>query len=144
MVNRVRKFFKSATKRFGSFASPGRNKKRRVHVFAEKKDRQITSIEEYPETSSPPEYTTSVSPKKEPLTERAAPSSTKSQQTIKPAWTLDDFEVIPLPGKSRFHDFAIDLRIMRGIAAEKFNYCTPIQEKALPPTLNGSDVIGRA
>lgn len=144
MVNRVRKFFKSATKRFGSFASPGRKKKRRLHASAEKKDRQITTIEEHPETSSPPEFTTSVSPKKEAHPERTTPSFTKSQQTMKPAWTLDDFQVTPLPGKSRFHDFAIDLRIMRGIAAEKFNYCTPIQEKALPPTLNGYDVIGRA
>ena len=59
-------------------------------------------------------------------------------------WSLADFEVAPLPGRSRFHDFAIDLRIMRGIASQKFQYCTPIQEKALPIVLEGQDLVGRA
>ncbi len=74
----------------------------------------------------------------------AAASSRHSPRDRTPVWTLDDFVVDPLPGKSRFHDLAIDARIMRGIAEQGYRYCTPIQEKALPDALQGKDLIGRA
>ena len=54
------------------------------------------------------------------------------------------FRLFPMPGRSRFHDFQIDLSIMQGIASEKFHYCTPIQEKALPIVLDSKDLVGRA
>ncbi len=62
----------------------------------------------------------------------------------KKRWSLEDFQVVPVPGRSRFHDFEIDLRIMRGIASQKFHYCTPIQEQALPIVLDSRDLVGRA
>ncbi|THB73506.1 MAG: DEAD/DEAH box helicase, partial [Desulfobulbaceae bacterium] len=55
-----------------------------------------------------------------------------------------EFDVPPVPGRSRFHDFDIDLRVMRGIYEQKFQYCTPIQTEALPKALSGMDLIGRA
>ncbi len=62
----------------------------------------------------------------------------------KPRWTLERFPVDPVPGKSRFHDFKLPLGLMHAIADLDFKYCTPIQEKALPESLAGSDLIGRA
>jgi len=62
----------------------------------------------------------------------------------KKRWSLEDFQVVPVPGRSRFHDFDIDLRIMRGISSLEFNYCTPIQEEALPIVLDSRDLVGRA
>jgi ATP-dependent RNA helicase RhlB len=144
MVNRVRKFFTSATKRFGSFASPDRKKRRRLLTAAENKGGQKITSEEQPDPSSPPESAKPVPQQIGLPSEKMHPPSATYRHTAKSAWSLDDFCVTPLPGKSRFHDFAIDLRIMRGIAEERFNYCTPIQDKALPPTLNGCDVICRA
>lgn len=68
----------------------------------------------------------------------------KRTRPRKPPWSLDQFEVTPMPGKSRFHDFDLPLRVMRGIAEQKFEYCTPIQEKALKDVLAGKDLVGKA
>lgn len=69
-----------------------------------------------------------------------APEKTK----VKPAWVLEDFPVTPVEGKSRFHDYRIPLPVMRAIADQKFEYCTPIQEKALESVLAGKDLVGKA
>jgi ATP-dependent RNA helicase RhlB len=66
------------------------------------------------------------------------------KSTVKPAWSLADFPVTPVEGKSRFHDFSIPLKVMRAIADQKFQYCTPIQEKALADVLAGKDLVGKA
>lgn len=62
----------------------------------------------------------------------------------KPRWTLDKFEVPPREGLARFHDFDLPLSVMHGIADQQFEYCTPIQAKALPLVLAGKDLIGKA
>ena len=62
----------------------------------------------------------------------------------KPKWTLAEFPVDPMAGKSRFHDFHLPLALMHAIADLDFKYCSPIQEKALPSALEGKDLIGRA
>jgi ATP-dependent RNA helicase RhlB len=59
-------------------------------------------------------------------------------------WTVEQFVVEPVDGKSRFHDFSIPDEIMHAIADLDFRYCTPIQEKALPEVLGGRDLIGKA
>ncbi len=63
---------------------------------------------------------------------------------VKPEWSLDSFPVTPVEGKSRFHDYPIPLEIMRAIADQQFQYCTPIQEKALAEVLAGKDLVGKA
>ncbi len=68
----------------------------------------------------------------------------ETQQEKKSLWTLEQFEVIPVAGQSRFHDFDLPYEIMHGIADLGFHYCTPIQEKALPDVLAGHDLIGKA
>lgn len=62
----------------------------------------------------------------------------------KPRWTLEQFPVDPVEGKSRFHDFSLPFGLMHAIADLDFKYCTPIQEKALPDAIAGKDIIARA
>ena len=62
----------------------------------------------------------------------------------KPRWSLDSFKVEEIPGRSRFHDFALPVSLMRGIAELGFQYCTPIQAMVFPYGLNGKDLAGKA
>ncbi len=59
-------------------------------------------------------------------------------------WTLDEFVVPEVEGKTRFHDFALPLPIMRAIDKLGYEYCTPIQSDALPFALSDYDVTGQA
>ncbi|MCR8921485.1 ATP-dependent RNA helicase RhlB [Dasania sp. GY-MA-18] len=65
-------------------------------------------------------------------------------KATQPAWTVEQFQVPAQEGKTRFHDLGIDDRLMRGIADLGFQYASPIQAAALPHTLQGHDVIGKA
>ena len=79
--------------------------------------------------------------------ERAAkPRRERSQRKPKPVdtWKLEDFVVEPQEGKTRFHDFKLDPRLMHGIHDLGFPYCTPIQAQVLGFTLKGKDAIGLA
>ncbi|MFB1010392.1 MAG: ATP-dependent RNA helicase RhlB [Thiopseudomonas sp.] len=110
---------------------------------------------------------TAVSPQPQPATETASlPTQTlpqpdaapadkktrnrKGRQDRKPAakaddnWSLQDFVVEPMEGKTRFHDFQLQPELMRAIQALGFPYCTPIQAQVLGHTLKGHDAIGRA
>lgn len=62
----------------------------------------------------------------------------------KKKWSLDNFEVAPVPGKVRFHDIGLPIRLMRAVADLDFHYCTSIQSEALPYLLKGSDLVGNA
>ena len=59
-------------------------------------------------------------------------------------WEIDQFEVAPEDGKTRFHDLSIPDRLMHAIADLDFAYCTPIQAELLHATLDGRDAYGRA
>jgi ATP-dependent RNA helicase RhlB len=59
-------------------------------------------------------------------------------------WTLDQFPVPQVEDRDRFHDFALPLPIMHGIADLGFEYCTPIQSEVLPYSLADYDVTGQA
>lgn len=61
-----------------------------------------------------------------------------------PAWTIDQFPVPEVEGKTRFHDLGLDDRLMHAIADLGFEYCSPIQAGTLPQTLQGHDTIGKA
>ena len=56
--------------------------------------------------------------------------------------TLKDVPV--LPDKKRFLDFPLPEAIQFGIQNMNFEYCTPIQEQALPELLAGRDLGGKA
>ena len=49
-----------------------------------------------------------------------------------------------MEGKTRFHDLDLRPELLRGIADLGFEYCSPIQAKILPHTLQGHDAIGKA
>jgi ATP-dependent RNA helicase RhlB len=63
---------------------------------------------------------------------------------VKLEWSLESFQVIPEEGKSRFHDYAIPIEVMRAVAEQGFQYCTAIQAKALADVLAGHDLVGKA
>lgn len=70
-----------------------------------------------------------------------------SRERSKPkknVWTIDQFKVPAVEGKTRFHDLGLDDRLMHGIADLGFEYCSPIQAGTLPQTLQGHDTIGKA
>jgi ATP-dependent RNA helicase RhlB len=68
----------------------------------------------------------------------------KPAASNKPAWSLDQFKVPEVEGKTRFHDLDLPLELMHAIADLGFEYCSPIQAQSLPHTLNGHDMVGKA
>lgn len=76
--------------------------------------------------------------------EGKAPQSGRRRRRKKTKWNLSSFQVDAVSGKSRFHDFDLPLPLMRAISDLGFEYCTPIQAKALPDALAGRDLVGRA
>ncbi len=59
-------------------------------------------------------------------------------------WDINKFEVVPEPGKTRFHDLNLPLDLMHAIADLGFQYCTPIQAETIAQTMKGADAIGQA
>ena len=59
-------------------------------------------------------------------------------------WTLSDYPVEPMEGKTRFHDLDLPVEIMRAVSDLEFKYCTPIQAAILPHLLARRDAAGRA
>ncbi|WP_160154313.1 ATP-dependent RNA helicase RhlB [Microbulbifer sp. ALW1] len=74
--------------------------------------------------------------------------SGENTRSRKPApakpWSLDEFQVEPQEGKVRFHDLDLPLPLMHAISDLGYQYCSPIQGKSLPETLNGHDLVGKA
>ena len=60
------------------------------------------------------------------------------------SWSIDDFQVDPQEGQTRFHDLGLRDELMHAIADLGFQYCSPIQATVLPHTLQGHDAIGKA
>ena len=74
-----------------------------------------------------------------PKTKPSRPKRRKKQK-----WSQASFTVEPVEGKTRFHDFRLSPGLMHGIADLNFQYCTPIQEQAVPGIIDGKDILGRA
>jgi len=79
---------------------------------------------------------------KPPLTNH--PQKRPRKKPAKPAWNLAMFEVPEAEGETRFHDLGLPDELMHGIYNLNFHYCSPIQAKILPYTLQGLDAIGKA
>ncbi|NOX32750.1 MAG: DEAD/DEAH box helicase [Deltaproteobacteria bacterium] len=76
-------------------------------------------------------------PKSEtPIKRRAKPKKKK--------WSVNNFKVEPKQGETRFHDFDLPLSVMHAISDLKFEFCTPVQAKLLPHTLEGKDATAKA
>lgn len=74
----------------------------------------------------------------------SAHSNKKSASKTKTEWDLTRFKVDAVAGKTRFHDLSLHNNIMHAIFDLGFEYCSAIQAQALPYTLRGRDVIGKA
>ncbi|MDT8334914.1 MAG: DEAD/DEAH box helicase, partial [Desulfurivibrionaceae bacterium] len=75
---------------------------------------------------------------------RSGRSRPRRAASDRDTWSLDDFQVPPQEGQTRFHDLGLRDELMRGIADLGFQYCSPIQAAILPQTLQGHDAIGKA
>ncbi len=70
-----------------------------------------------------------------------------ARSSKKPAakpWSIADYQVPEQEGKTRFHDLNLELPLLHAIADLKYEYASEIQAEALPYTLQGHDVIGKA
>ena len=59
-------------------------------------------------------------------------------------WAIEKFQVEPQEGKTRFHDFKLTTGLMHAICDLNFKYCTDIQARLLPHTLDGRDATAKA
>ncbi|CAG35627.1 DEAD/DEAH box helicase [Desulfotalea psychrophila] len=110
----------------------------------EREVKQVQEVVAVPASSSASTSSPALSPSPAPVAPVEEVVRKKPQPKRKPPWTLDKFVVPELEEKKRFHDFAIPLPLMHGIADLKFEYCTPIQEQSLEAVLAGKDLIGKA
>ena len=141
MPKRVTQLMKSTAGRLERAARSGRDVCKRFMAGLRRGSRKATK-----DVRSEATEAETVQPKQETL-EKNTPGTSSAppvSRRKKKRWSLDEFQVPPVPGKSRFHDFSIEPRIMRGIADQKFRYCTPVQELALRPATEGRDLVARA
>lgn len=84
--------------------------------------------------------------RKRSTTGEAKPVASKNSvnHTVDTPWDVRQFDVPPAVGKTRFHDLGLPDSLMRAIHELGFSYCSPIQAQALPFTLRGGDVVGKA
>ncbi|MDA8141400.1 MAG: ATP-dependent RNA helicase RhlB [Desulfobacteraceae bacterium] len=77
-------------------------------------------------------------------TDREGGNQIAAAQPQVPSWDPALFDVAPVEGQVRFHDFDLPIPVMHAISDLGFQYCTPIQAEILPSTLKGKDATGRA
>ncbi len=106
--------------------------------------------EEKPKAKKDVPVTRPAAPARRPEQPRPAPQTPKpvspkpAPVTEPEAWHQSQFPVPEEPGRVRFHDLNLRPEIMHAIAELGFKYCTPIQARVLPESLQHKDVIGRA
>ena len=59
-------------------------------------------------------------------------------------WNPAECQVPEAEGKTRFLDLGLPEVLMHALSDLEFRYCTPIQAKSLPISLDGANVCGRA
>lgn len=59
-------------------------------------------------------------------------------------WDPAEYQVLAEEGKVRFLDLGLPEVLLHALSDLNFRYCTPIQAKSLPLSLDGSNVSGRA
>jgi len=134
----MKKFIQSAGKKIRSILQRSRDSKQNQEKKAASQVAQEITVETVEPGGTAKKNTGEKQPDQRDTKYR------KPQKPKKPPWTLDDFQVTPEEGKSRFHDYEIPLKVMRGVAEQNFKYCTPIQEKSLKWVLGGKDLVGKA
>ncbi len=131
----IKRFLIKAGRKLKHFAGSGKKKKK---VSAHSDQQAGNDVARVASTDSPAEEQQKIAGQGQ---QNQPPRKPRKK---KPRWTLEQFPVDPMEGKSRFHDFSLPLGLMHAIADLDFKYCTPIQEKALPDAMTGKDIIARA
>ena len=85
------------------------------------------------------------SPVREPMKEQnASVVKHRTEENVIRGVDNSRLEVLDDKSKVRFCDLGVASEIMRAIADQGFEYCTPIQRELLPTALTGSDTTGKA
>ncbi len=144
----IKKFLSLANKKLKKIARSATGK---MPTKSERKDKKISENIAKSVTPSPEIIATDSVGKdshEKVLTEPVQPGKFRQPSRKKKrrpgAWDPASFKVTPIPEKSRFHDLGLSNKIMHAIADLKFEYCTPIQQKVLPLSLKGLDIVGKA
>jgi len=82
-------------------------------------------------------------PKKAPAPVKPAPVRPAAPAPAR-KWAVADYEIPVVEGKTRFHDLDLPDEIMHAVDDLGFKYCTAVQAKAIPPSIAGRDVTGKA
>lgn len=97
------------------------------------------------QTPSPPNpEIRSPEPDAQPLDREAGTVKKPRPKPRKPRWTLENFQVEPQEGKTRFHDLKLTTGVMHAVCDLNFRYCTDIQARLLPHTIDGRDATAKA
>jgi len=142
----MKNFIIAAGRKLRHFLGGVRNTSRGVEKQSgEKKAATPAAASEFLEKSAsdqePTTFPEAITGQPEPLAPAVEDSQPDADGKV---WSVDDFKVVPMPGKSRFHDYEIPVPVMHAIADLGFEYCTPIQEKSLAAVLAGKDLVGKA
>nr|WP_319395911.1 DEAD/DEAH box helicase [uncultured Desulfobacter sp.] len=105
-------------------------------LFAGKSKKQETGVTtQTPRTTEPPI---------KPDDRESTPAKKPRPKPRKPRWTIEQFQVDPQEGKTRFHDLKLTTGLMHAVYDLNFKYCTDIQARLLPHTLDGRDATAKA
>ncbi len=105
---------------------------------------QPREVEPAPDSSAsaPP---TEVEPAPESSTKvESRPRRKKAVVAPEKPWSIDDYQVQVVDGKTRFHDVGLSDEILHAVAEMGFEYCTPIQARVLQEVAEGHNVAGQA
>lgn len=68
----------------------------------------------------------------------------KPKQKTTPKWDAAQYQVPVVEGKTSFKQLEVHDSLLQAVQGLGFDYCTPVQAKTLPHTLQGLDMIGKA
>lgn len=92
-----------------------------------------------------PAATSHAAPKKAPAVVKPVPPRRPASASAPVRkWVVADYDIPVIEGKTRFHDLDLPPEIMHAVDDLGFKYCTAVQAMAIPPSLAGRDVTGKA
>lgn len=140
MVRRLIEKISRQIKRLGTRSSVEKSKKAEVAAGSV----PVSKSERPAPVRPPPHHSKPVQPPAKP--HRPASVAARVEPVRKPVrkWELADYDIPVVEGKTRFHDLEMPEQIMHAVDDLGFKYCTNIQALAIPPSLQGRDVTGKA
>jgi len=103
--------------------------------FAGNSKKQDTGVTAPPRTTEP---------EAQVADRETVPAKRSRPNPRKPRWGIEQFQVEIQEGKTRFHDLKLTTGLMHAVCDLDFKYCTEIQARLLPHTLEGRDATAKA